>query len=277
MALLVVATPIGNKFDITIRAIEVFKTAEIILCEDTRTTANLLQMHGIFAKKLQHFTDHTEEASFLPFLELAKTSNVAIVSDAGTPIIADPGYKIIAKALQIGVQVSPIAGASSLTSGISVCGLPFFNFAFLHFYDFKKLSQIKLCFKNQLSVVCFVPGREIKKTLNELKSHFASHKICVTRELTKIYEDIKTGTFEELLEHYQNPEKQKGEAVLMISYKNEKLEEESLNSLLKKVFIEKPFLLEIKPKQLAEVLKTYEEKFNLFSKKEIYNQIVSFT
>jgi 16S rRNA (cytidine1402-2'-O)-methyltransferase len=275
MPLFIVSTPIGNSNDITIRAKNILNSCALIISENTRTTNKLLQMHEIFGKKIMNFTDHTEEKFFLPFLEIAQTQDVCLVSEAGTPIIADPGYKIIKKAIEIGVKVFSVPGASSLTAAISVSGLPFYNFAFLGFYEKSNIPEVKNTLNLNLSIALFVPARDISKTLQELEPEIGNRQICIARELTKLFEDVKTGTFQEIKTYYESGEKLRGEAILMISGILEKTNESpDISTLVNEILLEKPFLENLRENDLSEILKCYEKSLQSFSKKQIYNQLL---
>ncbi len=273
MALFIVATPIGNLQDITKNALNTLSNSSLILCENTLTTSNLLKKYDIIGKRTVNYTDYTEEEEIIKHLELARSNTVSLVSEAGTPCISDPGYKIIKIAHEIGVKVHPIAGASSLISAISACGLPSHNFAFLGFYTKNHIQKTALLLKNGFTVAFFVPARDLESVLEALEIPFASSKICVARELTKIFEDIKTGSFEELKNYYTSKEKLKGEAVLILSPANfqQKLD---LNNILDEILSKKPFLKSLKVKECAEVLKEYEEDLADFSKKDVYNALL---
>lgn len=275
MPLFVVSTPIGNLQDITFRALEIIKLADVILCENTGNTNFLLKSHEIGGKKLMHYTDHTSENQFMSFLEAATVQNVVLVSDAGTPMIADPGYKIIKKAHEMDIKVITIPGASSLTAAISVSGIPSHNFVFLGFFEQGKIVQLKKALNDEISVVFFVPARDIVKVLDLTESTIKSSKISIARELTKIFEDVKTGSFEEVKAHYLVSQKLQGEAVLMISGQKTKNKQEApeIGHILDHILTEKPFLRRMKINELSEVLKTYEADLKPFSKKEIYNTL----
>jgi 16S rRNA (cytidine1402-2'-O)-methyltransferase len=275
MPLFIVSTPIGNSNDITIRAKNILNSCALIISENTRTTNKLLQMHEIFGKKIMNFTDHTEEKYFLPFLEIAQTQDVCLVSEAGTPIIADPGYKIIKKAIEMGVKVLSVPGASSLTAAISVSGLPFYNFAFLGFYEKNKIPEIKNTLNLNLSIILFVPARDISKTLQELEPEIGNRQICIARELTKLFEDVKTANFQEIKTYYESGEKLRGEAILMISGILEKTSENpDISTIITQILLEKPFLETLRENDLSEILKCYEKSLQSFSKKQIYNQLL---
>lgn len=277
MPLFIVSTPIGNLEDITIRAIATLSKADYILCENTQVSNTLLNAHKILEKRLILFTDHTREEDFLPYLEYAKTQNVALISDAGTPLISDPGYRLIKSAHELGIKVVSIPGASSITSAISVCGIPSSQFCFLGFFEEWKLELVNKILKEEISVIFFLPGRDIYKILKIISAEINSRDIAVTRELTKHFEDIKTGNIEDLLSYYAIPEKWKGEAVMIISGKqNQDPKPVEVKNIISEILEKKPFLKSLKVKDLSDILKTYEPEVDLFSKKEIYNALVEY-
>ncbi len=274
MALFVVSTPIGNLKDVTKNALEILAKASLILCENTINTHKMLSLYGIFHKKTANFTDHTKEDEILKHLEFARTNDVALVCDAGTPCICDPGYKIIKLAHENGIKIHPIVGASSLISSLSVCGLPLNKFAFLSFYEKEKLELAQKLLKNSLTIAFFLPARDILKTLPELAS-LKTEKICIARELTKLHEDIKLGTFAELTAHYSQQERLKGEAVIILApLTSQSPQQEEISLIIQRIFAKKPFLKALKIKECAEVLREYEEDLQCFSRKEIYNTLL---
>ncbi len=273
MALFVVATPIGNLQDITQNALDVLAKSSLILCENTITTSNLLKKYNIIGKRTVNYTDHTKEEEVVKHLEFANSNAVSIVSEAGTPCISDPGYKIIKMAHEMGIKVHPIAGSSSLISAISVCGLPSNHFAFLGFYNKESIKKAYPLLKNGLTIAFFVPARDLLEVLTTLKDGLDIGKICVARELTKIFEDIKTGTPAQLINYYQIKEKLKGEAVLILSPPQNIQENKDILPILIKILEKKPFLKNLKAKECSEILKEYEEELKPFSKKEIYNKL----
>ncbi|MBY0293992.1 16S rRNA (cytidine(1402)-2'-O)-methyltransferase [Patescibacteria group bacterium] len=211
MKLSVVATPIGNLEDITLRALRVLKEADIVCCEDTRVTKKLLS----------HFDIHTLTATdtrVLSMLEQGK--HVALVSDAGTPGVSDPGLEIVSKARLMGATIEVIPGASALAAAISIAGLRVPTFTFYGFLPTKKGREklfTEIGASDRASVFYESPHR-IMKALEMLQKHLEEgRKVGLFRELTKLYEDHIIGTPAELLELLaQDTNKQKGEFVVVV-------------------------------------------------------------
>jgi len=210
--LYIVSTPIGNLKDISIRALEILKSVDLILCEDTRVTQKLLNHFGIKTKTLSYH-QHSKLKKVKHILELLKEEqDIALVSDAGTPGIADPGNKLVeevVKLLSDQVKVIPIPGASALTSAASVSGFQMDKFLFLGFPPQKR-------------VILYESPYRILKTLNEISVINNKLSVVVCRELTKKFETIYRGTIEEVIEKIKNPkvgEKMKGEFVVIINLK----------------------------------------------------------
>lgn len=274
MPLFVVSTPIGNLQDITLRALTVLKEAHIILCENTKDTNFLLEKHGISSKKLISFTDHTKDHIFLPFLEDALNKNIILVSDAGTPLISDPGYLLLKEAKARGVTVIPIPGACSVTTALSVCSLPISKFAFLGFFLPELLEVARNLLEKEVTVAFFIPGRDILKVLSLMLKVLPGRNVSILRELTKVFEDIKTSSIEEMISYYTDKKKLKGEAVFVVSGKGAILTLSDIQKKLLETLQKKPFLKEIGVKHLSEIIKAYESDFGNVSRKEIYNALL---
>ena len=225
----VVATPIGNMGDITLRAIETLKEVDLILCEDTRVTKKLLDKYQINKPTMSYPSDdivgknNSQSNKLVKIFELLEEGkNLALVSDAGTPTISDPGAMLISKIKEKftdEVQVIPIPGASALIAGLSACGLPTHEFTFLGFLPHKKGREtlFKEIAESKRTMVFYESPHRILKTLESLQKFCPNKKVCIARELTKIYEEFKTGTPEELLEYFtKNPEKQRGEFTVIV-------------------------------------------------------------
>lgn len=220
--LYVVATPIGNLADITLRAIEVLRSVDLILSEDTRVTRKLLRRYRI-EKPLEsyHARSPTSKVNtVIQLLEEGKT--LALVSDAGTPAISDPGGALIAAIrAHFGsvVEIVSVPGPSALTAALSVAGVPSDRFLFLGFPPHKKgrrtlMNEIA---RTERTVVFYESPHRILRTLKELIPLIASRTIVVSRELTKIFEETRSGTSEALLEYFQTqPEKVRGEFVVIV-------------------------------------------------------------
>lgn len=212
----VVATPIGNKSDITLRALEVFKSADKILCEDTRQTRKLFEDIDSGAP-LASFHQHSSDAKIEALLqELLDGKNIALVTDAGTPAVADPGGRLIEAALQKGITVSPIPGPSSIMAALSVSGFPADRFTFFGFVPKKgRENFLKGVADDAKTSVLFESPYRIHKTLKELVDYMPTRNVVVARELTKKFEEVKRGLPQELLEHFSS-NTAKGEFVIVI-------------------------------------------------------------
>ena len=218
----VVATPIGNMGDITFRAIETLKSVDLILCEDTRMTKRLLDKYSI-SKPTMSFHAQSKLVKTEKIFELLEDGkNLALVSDAGTPTISDPGAMLISKIKsEMGnVEVVPIPGASAVVTALSASGLPTHEFTFLGFLPHKKGREtlFKEIAEAERTMVFYESPHRILKTLESLLKFCPNKKVCVARELTKIYEEFKNGTPVEMLEYFtKNPIKQKGEFTVLVS------------------------------------------------------------
>lgn len=222
--LYIVGTPIGNLEDLTIRALKILKDVHVIACEDTRHTRKLLTRYEIKKKLISYF--HPKEAQKIPqIIGLLKEGNdVALVSDAGTPGISDPGFPLIREAINKGIGVHVIPGVSALTAALSGAGLPTHRFLFLGFAPPKAAATRKLLdsLKEEAStLVFFLPPRRLLAFLKEIQESMGARRVVVAREMTKIYEEFLRGTPEELKS--QIGEKTlKGEATVLIQGYNKK-------------------------------------------------------
>ena len=220
--LYIVATPIGNLEDITLRAIRILKEVDYILCEDTRTTKNLLDKYDIKTKTMSYHAHSTEgrESSIINLLKGGK--NLALVSDAGTPCISDPGVLLVSnvkKELGIDVKVSPIPGPSALIAVLSASGISSAEFVFLGFLPHKKGREtlFKEISNSKRVIVFYESTHRILKTLASLIEHAPKFKIVIGREITKQFEEFVEGTPEEVLQYFtKNNDKQRGEFVVIV-------------------------------------------------------------
>lgn len=228
--LYIVATPIGNMSDMTFRAIETLKTVDIILCEDTRTTGSLLKHYAIENKndegksKLLSFHSHSKLQKTSLIIDMVHDGkNLALVSDAGTPCISDPGVMLIAelrKTFGNEMEVITIPGPSALISAVAISGLPSHEFTFKGFVPHKKgretfFKEITECHH---TVVFYESVHRILKTLESLVIYTPHHSVFIARELTKLFEQGISGTAQEILEYFtENPDKVRGEFVVIVS------------------------------------------------------------
>lgn len=214
----IVATPIGNLGDITLRALETLKAADMILCEDTRVTRKLLTHYEI-QKPVQSFHEHSDERKIASLIErLEAGEHLALVTDAGTPGLSDPGNVLVERAIQAGVAVVPIPGASALTAIVSVAGIDMREFLFKGFPPHKKGRQtyFQAVAASQVPVVYYESPHRVLKNLELLKEIAPEKKVILGRELTKMFEEVVRGTAAEALDHFAlHPDKVKGEFTII--------------------------------------------------------------
>ncbi len=225
--LYIVATPIGNLQDITLRAIEILKKVEYVACEDTRKTGFLLKSLQINTNPfLISFFEQNEIKRIPNIINLLENGkDVALVSDSGTPTISDPGYKLVRETIKIGVKVISIPGPSAVISALVSSGLPTDKFLFPGFLPKKSGHRTKLLENvkksNELvnaSIIIFESPFRVVKTLEEILKVFGNINASVSRELTKVYEEIVRGSVEDLIKHFSS-KKLKGEFVIVLNTK----------------------------------------------------------
>jgi len=213
--LYVVATPIGNMEDITLRALKVLKDVGLIAAEDTRKTRNLLNRYGITTPLTSYF-EHNKLSKLTDILAALGNKDMALVSSAGMPGISDPGYELIKAALENGIKVVPIPGASAVTTALAVSGLPTDNFLFCGFLPARTTARRHfLRDRSEITstlIILEAPHR-IRETLEDMLAVLGDRRIAACRELTKIHEEIYRGTISEALTHFQNP---RGEFTLVV-------------------------------------------------------------
>lgn len=219
--LYIVPTPIGNLGDITLRALEILKSSDLILAEDTRTSGFLLKHYEI-TKPLQSFHNFNEHKIVASLIErMQKGEKMALVSDAGTPGISDPGFLIIRACLQAGLSVECLPGATAFVPALVKSGLPCDRFVFEGFLPHKKGRQtaLKNLASEERTMIFYESPHRLIKALEQFKEFFgADRRLSVSRELTKKFEETVTGTVEEVLTHFQNKEV-KGEIVIVVGGK----------------------------------------------------------
>lgn len=215
--LYVVATPIGNLGDITLRALETLKAVDLIAAEDTRQTKKLLDRHSIITKLTSYHVRSGERKRTDLVERLANGQSVALVSDGGTPLISDPGSSLVAAARDAGITVVPLPGASAVTTALSAAGFSADSFTFLGFLPHKKGRQTALrTMAQQIQpVVIYESPYRLVKLLGELNDHYPQATIIVARELTKMHEEFRKGTPAELQQHYEQ-HSPKGEIVVIV-------------------------------------------------------------
>ncbi len=246
--LFIVSTPIGNLEDITIRAIKTLFLVDIIACEDTRRTGLLLQelskrfksvipayagiqskikldprfrgddnsLRSSFNPLLLRFDDHSETSQTPLLIEkLEQGKNIALVSDAGTPLISDPGYRLVSEAIKRGIKVVSIPGPTAAIAALSVSGLPTNHFMFLGYPPEKQSHRMKLfsSLHKDITIIFYCAPHKLHQTLGDMKEIFGDIDIVIARELTKVHEEVWRGKISEAINYYSNPQ---GEFVFLL-------------------------------------------------------------
>ncbi|OHA45991.1 MAG: 16S rRNA (cytidine(1402)-2'-O)-methyltransferase [Candidatus Taylorbacteria bacterium RIFOXYD2_FULL_36_9] len=218
----VIGTPIGNMEDITYRAVRILSEVDLILCEDTRVTKNLLNKYGI-KKETLSFHSQSKLSKTDKVLELIKEGKtLALVSDAGTPTISDPGSILVSK-IKISfseVEIIAVPGASAVTSALSISGLPASDFTFLGFLPHKKGREtlFKEIAESERTVVFYESPHRILKALDSLQKFAPEKKVVIARELTKVFEQVVSGHPFDVSKYFaDNPDKVRGEFVVLVS------------------------------------------------------------
>jgi 16S rRNA (cytidine1402-2'-O)-methyltransferase len=214
--LLVCATPIGNLEDVTLRVLRVLGEADVIACEDTRHTQILLDRHGVQAARLVSLHEHNERARARELgARVRAGETVALVSDAGTPLVSDPGYELVRACLQEGLPVEVLPGPSAPVAALVGSGLPVERWRFVGFLPRKRVELERLLAHTDETLVAFESPRRVAATLRVLAELDPERAVAVCRELTKLHEEVRRGSAGELADHYvDNPPR--GEIVLAI-------------------------------------------------------------
>jgi len=221
--LFLVPTPIGNLEDITFRAVRVLKEVDLILAEDTRTTGKLLARYEIATRMMSHhlFNEHQEVPQITE--KIMSGMNIALVSDAGTPGISDPGFLLVRECLKSGIEVECLPGSTAFIPALVVSGIPCDCFHFEGFLPQKKGRQTRLKILSELpnTIVLYESPHRLIKALEEFSHYFGSEqKISVSRELTKMFEETQRGTIHSVREYFKN-KTIKGEIVIVIEGKKD--------------------------------------------------------
>ncbi|MBN9075713.1 MAG: 16S rRNA (cytidine(1402)-2'-O)-methyltransferase [Rhizobiales bacterium 65-79] len=219
-ALYPVSTPIGNLGDITLRALETLAAADIVAAEDTRVTRVLLDRYGIRRRVVAYHEHNEEEAGPRLIAALKEGRSVALVSDAGTPLVSDPGYRLVAAALEEGLRVVPIPGASAVLAALTLSGLPSDTFLFAGFLPVKegqRQARLESLGRVPATLIFFESPRRLAASLAAMAGALGGARpAAVTRELTKAFEERRAGTLEELAAHYAEAGAPKGEVVVCV-------------------------------------------------------------
>jgi 16S rRNA (cytidine1402-2'-O)-methyltransferase len=215
--LYIVATPIGNLGDITARAADVLRRCDAIACEDTRVTRKLIQHLGV-TKPLWRYDDHASDEDRAKLLQAMRDKAVALVSDAGTPLVSDPGYRLVREARAAGIAVTSLPGPSAPVVALTLSGLPSDRFLFAGFLPAKDKARGETLAELaavRATLVFFETAPRLAKSLAAIAEAWPGREIAVARELTKLHEECRTGTAEQLIAHYE-AHAPKGEIVLLV-------------------------------------------------------------
>jgi 16S rRNA (cytidine1402-2'-O)-methyltransferase len=263
--LYIVATPIGNLSDITLRALDVLKKSDYILCEDTRTSKNLLDRYEIKSKLIANHK-FNEKKNLSKIINILKSDCVvSLISDAGTPSVSDPGAILVNECLINDIRIFPIPGASSVSTSVSISGFSD-KYFFYGFFpekkkklkeDFEKIANLDSC------IIFFISPRKFNKSVKDIKYHFSGRKILICREMTKFFEEYIRTDIDSLEPFKSDP---KGELTLIISEK----EKTKNSSILLKESDKKIIQKMIKKLSIKDITDLISQNTNI-SKKEIYN------
>lgn len=237
--LYIVATPIGNLGDITLRAVDVLRRVEVIACEDTRVTGKLLKACGV-RTRMQRYDDHASAQTREKLLALAAREPVALVSDAGTPLVSDPGYRLVREAREAGIAVTSIPGACAAVVGLTLSGLPNDRFLFAGFLPVKEKARgdvLAELGEIEATLVFYETGPRLERSLRAIAEVWPLREVSVARELTKLHEECRSGTACELAEHYA-AHPPRGEIVLLVGPPVEEAREVDTDALLSAALME---------------------------------------
>ncbi len=243
-ALYLVATPIGNLGDITLRALETIAAADLLACEDTRVTRVLLGRYGIRQRPVAYHEHNAADAGPKLIAALEEGRSVALVSDAGTPLVSDPGFRLVEQALAAGIKVVPIPGPSAVLAALTASGLPSDAFLFAGFLpvkDGQRKTRLTELAAVPATLIFFESPRRVAETLAAMAEVFGDRRAAIGRELTKTFEETRTGTLAALAAHYAEAPTPKGEIVVCVGPPAEKTEApEDVDRLLTSLAAEMP-------------------------------------
>lgn len=218
--LYLVSTPIGNLGDITLRALDTLDAADLVVCEDTRVSGKLMDYYGLH-KKLMAYHDHNAARQRPEILQQLRDGKIiALISDAGTPLVSDPGYKLVQDCIAAGLPVTPVPGANAPLPALQLSGFPSDQFCFLGFMPPKsgaRKTLLSIWKHVPATLMAFETGPRLQKSLEDIADVYGDRPVAVVREITKMFEDVRRGTPAELLAEYEKSGEPKGEIVLVIA------------------------------------------------------------
>ncbi len=267
----VVSTPIGNMSDITLRAIDALKRCDLVLCEDSRVSMRLLKFLGI-KKTILTYNDQSDENLRRKILDLIQKQNksICLISDAGTPLISDPGYKLVSFLLENDVKVRSIPGACSVIAALSISGIESDRFLFAGFVPNIK-SQKEIFFKDftqiNSTLIFFDSPQRVASTLEIMLKVFGNRKAAIAREITKLFEEVKKDNLENLLKYYQD-KKIKGEVVILLSKADLK------DVAIDFTKVDEEIILSLKTMKPKDVVSLVAQNYNL-NKKIVYQRMLT--
>lgn len=235
--LYIVATPIGNLRDISLRALDTLRAVDLVACEDTRVTRKLFSAYQIRAR-LESYNDHSDTARRERIVELLQEGKtVALVSDAGMPLISDPGYKLVRACQERGIYITTISGANAPLSAVQLSGLPSDKFCFLGFLPSKEKHRgdvLKEWASVKATLVAFETAPRLIASLRDILKFLGDREVAVVRELSKMFEEVRRGNCAQLIAHYEHEGEPRGEIVLVMSgAPEEHIGEETLRDMVR--------------------------------------------
>jgi 16S rRNA (cytidine1402-2'-O)-methyltransferase len=261
--LYIIATPIGNLEDITLRAVRILKEAKLIATEDTRKTRRLLNAYNIKTRMTSYY-EHNKLTKLSYIVEQLARGDIALVSEAGMPGISDPGYELVTAAIREGFPVVPIPGASAVTAALAVSGLPTDRFLFLGFLPARASARRRLLKEisgEKSTLVVYEAPHRLLASLKDLLSELGDRRIAICRELTKLHEEVFRGTISEAFAYFVKP---RGEFTLVIAGRTDKPEHQPISDIESQV--EK---MQRSGKTAKEAISTLSKQSGL-SRKELY-------
>lgn len=235
--LYIVATPIGNIRDITLRALDILAAADLLACEDTRVTQKLLRAYGITAAKIFPYHEHNAETARPKLMtRLRAGEKIALISDAGTPLISDPGYKLVREAVEENIAVYAVPGASASLSALVSSGLPTDRFLFAGFLPSRHAARRQSLGEVATvpaSLVFFESARRLADSLADMAEMLGGRQAAVARELTKLHEEIRRGRLDELAAHYAAAGPPRGEVVIVVAPAGKEAAEVDIDLMLR--------------------------------------------